>query len=485
MKKVIATFGLLTIMWNVQAQFDTVMVFDGVSGRNPKGGLISDGTYLYGMTVYGSANDRGDIFKIKPNGTGYQKLHSFDATGTNGNAPSGRLLLEGDSLYGMTQKGGANNLGTVFKIHKDGTGFKKIADFSTATGRYPGGNPGFLPEGDGSLVSDGTFLYGMTYEGGTATSGNIFKLKRDGTSFQSIFSFANTSGATSTGKNPYGSLVSDGTYLYGMTYNGGQDGYGVVFRIKTDGTDYKKTHEFLFAENGKPKGSLLLHDGLLYGATEFSNGGAGSVFKLKPDGTDYKMLFSFVKTESKGNTPWASLVTDGTYLYGVTKFTKDGAGGGSGSGTVFKVKLDGTGFGVLAVFDQINIAQPNCPLVFQGDQLYGMAYLGTAGRQISGSGLGYGLIYKIGKNATTAVESKTEVDQWMIYPNPAQNVLNLSNLPTASTITVFDITGRQMYKNIAQASTVTIDTEGFPCGDYVIHTASKEGSSVKKIVIMR
>ena len=48
--------------------------------------FISDGTYLYGMTVYGGAYNDGVVFKIKPDGTGYVKLLDFDST-TNGANP--------------------------------------------------------------------------------------------------------------------------------------------------------------------------------------------------------------------------------------------------------------------------------------------------------------------------------------------------------------------------------------------------------------
>src|SRR6185369_16406264 len=39
-----------------------------------------------------------------------------------------------------------------------------------------------------------------------------------------------------TGKSPYGDLVSDGTYLYGMASSGGANTFfGTIFKIKPDG----------------------------------------------------------------------------------------------------------------------------------------------------------------------------------------------------------------------------------------------------------
>ena len=54
---------------------------------------------------------------------------------------------------------------TVFKGQSQ---FTKILDFNNT------GN-GLIPKGD--LISDGTFLYGMTYAGGPLGNGLIFKIK--------------------------------------------------------------------------------------------------------------------------------------------------------------------------------------------------------------------------------------------------------------------------------------------------------------------
>ena len=127
---------------------------------------------------------------------------------TNGKYPNGDLISDGTFLYGMTTQGGINDMGTIFKIKPDGTGFVKLLDFAGAiNGMYP----------YGSLFSDGTFLYGMTSEGGTTNMGAIFKIKPDGTGFVKLLNFT----GTANGRNPQGSLISDGTFLYGMTCNGG------------------------------------------------------------------------------------------------------------------------------------------------------------------------------------------------------------------------------------------------------------------------
>jgi uncharacterized repeat protein (TIGR03803 family) len=168
------------------------------------------------MTQYGGTNNMGIIFKIKTDGTGYLKLLDFTGT-ANGSIPFGSLISDGTFLYGMTNAGGLYNKGVIFKIKPDGTSYSDILDFAgIANGSAP----------SGSLIFDGIFLYGMTTNGGTNNDGTIFKIKSDGTNYFKLFDFS----STSDGKSPYGDLLLDGAFLYGMTSFGGTYDYGTVFK---------------------------------------------------------------------------------------------------------------------------------------------------------------------------------------------------------------------------------------------------------------
>src|SRR5271154_5491619 len=72
-------------------------------------------------------NVTGTVFKIKPDGTGFQVLMSFLApvnfTNSTGANPQGGLVLSGSTLYGTASEGGSGGSGTVFKIGTNGTGF--------------------------------------------------------------------------------------------------------------------------------------------------------------------------------------------------------------------------------------------------------------------------------------------------------------------------------------------------------------------------
>ena len=66
------------------------------------------------MTEDGGSNDSGVIFKVNRDGTGYTNLYEFGSSGDDGQDPLGSLLLLNDRLYGMTQLGGVSNVGVVF-----------------------------------------------------------------------------------------------------------------------------------------------------------------------------------------------------------------------------------------------------------------------------------------------------------------------------------------------------------------------------------
>jgi len=311
---------LFKIMPNGTGYVRLIDFADATNGSDPVGSLISDGTSLYGMTKYGGTNNMGTLFKIMPDGTGYAKLLDFVGT-TNGSYPWGSLIYDGTSLYGMTSTDGTNYRGTLFKIMPNGTGYTKLLDFNGATnGSYP----------YGSLIYDGTSLYGMTYEGGTNDLGTLFKIMPNGTGYVKLLDFR---GATN-GSYPFGSLIYDGTSLYGMTSTGGTNNKGTLFKIMPDGTGYAKLLDFVGTTNGSyPRGSLIYDGTSLYGMT--STGGTndiGTLFKIMPDGTGYAKLLDFNATN--GSTPYGSLIYDGTSLYGMTY-----DGGTNNRGTLFKYQL--------------------------------------------------------------------------------------------------------------------------------------------------
>ncbi|OFX39079.1 MAG: hypothetical protein A2X08_03785 [Bacteroidetes bacterium GWA2_32_17] len=376
---------------------DTVLLnfTSATNGSSPTGSLISDGTFLYGMTGFGGINNNGTIFKIKPDGTGYVKLLDFN--NTNGGYPRGSLISDGTFLYGMTELGGTYNKGTIFKIKSDGTGYVKLLDFNgTSNGSKP----------QGSLISDGTFLYGMTELGGTNDYGVLFKIKHDGTGGNVLLNFTG-----SNGYNPYGSLISDGTFLYGMTLFGGTNYAGNIFKIKLDGTGFINLLNFSNGANGNVLYGSLIFDGtFLYGMTtqggtsSACNYGCGVLFKIKPDGTGFVKLLDF-SGEANGAEPYGSLISDGTFLYGMTYF-----GGTNNRGTIFK-------YCTLAI-DSINATMVSC---YGGNN-------GTATVNVSGGLPPYTYLWSTTPAQTTQIVTGLTAGNYMVTVTDANSITKTASV---------------------------------------------------------
>ena len=303
--------------------FAKILDFDGVlKGASPSSTMLigSDGK-IYGMTQRGGTNDLGTLFYINTNGTGYTKLVDFDGT-TKGSYPAGKLAEGSDgALYGMTNSGGVNGVGVAFKVNKNGSGFHKMADFNSNAS-----SPVFGP-----LVEStpGTFV-GMTSTGGSANGGAIFKI----TSADVFTIIGDFPQSESIPRN----LITDATgqYYYGIAVHGGVNGNGTIFRIKASNSLYERILDL-------PAGLTVtrmfyMSTGHLWcTGTEF---GSNVVFRIKTDGTGLQTLIVFDDPVQKGTAPlWLLEASNGT-VYGT-------AYGTGNSGLTYKIKNDGTQFSKL------------------------------------------------------------------------------------------------------------------------------------------
>lgn len=329
-------------------------------GTGPSSALILSGNTLYGAGGGGSSGS-GTIFALSTNGTAFKVLYNFSArdpnTYTNGDgvAPCG-LMLSGTILYGVAASGGNSNRGTVFKINTDGTGFATLHSF---TGNIDGATP------YARLIMLSNTLYGTASAAGSGGEGTVFKLNTDGTGFKVLHSFSAASGAPPTnsdGTGPFAGLVlSDGVF-YGTATGGGTNGEGTAYKLNTDGTGFTTLYHFSAiplppfpmpwqytnSDGAAPYARLTLSGNSLYStAVAGGPGQDGTAFKLNTDGTGFSLLYAFTPcvastpvlpstcfTNSDGAAPYGDLILSGNRLFGTTD--TDGAYGG---GTVFSISL--------------------------------------------------------------------------------------------------------------------------------------------------
>ncbi len=255
----------------------TLHIFTGTGddGANPGSGVIlgADG-FLYGTTESGGTNANfGTVFRIGTDGNDYSTVHSFD--GSDGQLVLGAVMQAADGrLYGTTDLGGAHNAGTIYRVDAGGSNFVTLHDFDSTDGANS--YAGLVQAPDG-------YLYGTTYVGGANGVGTVFKIDTGGALLTTIHTFSTTDGAGPTAALV---LAADG-YFYGTTNVGGvpsscASGCGTVFRVDNEGHGFATVHVFSPDEGAGPiAGVVQGPDGNLYGAALF--GGAadgGVVFRL-------------------------------------------------------------------------------------------------------------------------------------------------------------------------------------------------------------
>lgn len=181
----------------------------------------SDGAF-YGASTGGGANTTGAVFRITAAGT-ETVLYSFGPqSGTDGRSVSGGLIQASDgNFYGLTNEGGANGTGVVYRVTPAG-GETVVYSFAPPTN-------GINPRPIGPLLqgSDGNF-YGTTQAGGTLNSGTVFELTPGGVE-TTLHSF--TAQGTDVAEPLGGVLQGTDGNLYGTGSAGGAHSTGGVFRL--------------------------------------------------------------------------------------------------------------------------------------------------------------------------------------------------------------------------------------------------------------
>lgn len=206
-------------------------------------GLISDHAgNFYGTTnFYGSCGNPelcGTVFELSPTTGGEwteTTLYSFSDESTLG---SPLAIDDAGNLYGVTYGGVSGTgyctgeprgCGTVFELSPSSGGwtFTTIHSFEGPDGAYP----------NAVILDSAGNLYGTTNYGGSATCcgfGTVFTLTHNASGWHHIILHRFTGG--NDGKGPAAGLVMDASgNFYGTTNDGGEDGYGTVFKLTPNG----------------------------------------------------------------------------------------------------------------------------------------------------------------------------------------------------------------------------------------------------------
>jgi uncharacterized repeat protein (TIGR03803 family) len=191
--------------------------------RKPTNVLRASNGSLYGGTLSGGAAQLGTLFRVAANGTGWTVLH--ECTEETGTKPIGAMVEVEGSLYGLMSAGGSNGHGVLFRISLEGA-YEVVHEFTD------------FREMTADLIraTDG-FLYGTGRDLGPRGkgAGGVFRIRPDGSGYKALHVFATRRGSVDfpDGKNPYGGVTqgADG-YIYGTTEFGPNNSQGSIFRLK-------------------------------------------------------------------------------------------------------------------------------------------------------------------------------------------------------------------------------------------------------------
>jgi hypothetical protein len=84
---------------------------------------------------------------------------------------------------------------------------------------------------------------------------------------------------------------------------------------------------------------------------------------------------------------------------------------------------------------------------------------------------------------TIGVKNESLENTVLVYPNPAQTVINLSNSGVLGSVKVYNNLGQIVFNTIETKTLLSIDMTAFSKGLYFVEIENNEGKLVKKVVL--
>jgi uncharacterized repeat protein (TIGR03803 family) len=162
----------------------TLHEFKYTDGSTPLDLLQGTDGALYGTTYGGGTVNWGVAYRVDPSSLAFGVIHDFNGSlPPGGGTPQAGLALGSDGfLYGVTRTFGEHGRGAVYRLKPDGSLFQKVDSFNFANGRIATTTPAF---------ANGV-LYGSTYQGGRFDRGVFYRLKKAGRDWQPVITVEGT-----------------------------------------------------------------------------------------------------------------------------------------------------------------------------------------------------------------------------------------------------------------------------------------------------
>ena len=260
------------------------------------------------------------------------------------------------TFIGALSNDGPLNGGSLFKLQRPA---------NTASIIYPFNN--MAPHRPESAVTTGddNWLYGTLRYNGVNNNGALYRIKKDGTGFNILYTMSHSLGPTT---RPY--FHTDGKIYFT------DEASIILFDPSTNNFNQLLPDQWVYVRN-----LLIDSDDWIYFTTE-----TGTLSKMKTDGSQFTILRNFFVTGDGSDAQAGVTEGPGDTLYGILQ-----NGGSLTGGLIFSIKKDGTGFAVLHEFDptlgNFDGFYPESKLVLYDGKLFGTTSRGGAEA--------YGIVYSI------------------------------------------------------------------------------------------
>jgi len=338
------------------------------------------------------------------------------------------------------------------------------------------------------------------------SDGNIYGLEQNGI----IYKFnPNTHVYTllqqTAGAYYYGGLMqaADGA-LYGVSFSGGANSQGYIFRFDLITHTYSNMYSFDVPHGGHPYYENLIQaaDGKFYGTT--NSGGAnnlGVIFSYDISSNIYADIYDF--DIANGNIPRSGLIqaTNGK-LYGMTY-----QGGSANYGVIFSYDISASQYSVLYNFDNTNGANPYGALTQASNgKLFGTTYNG--GLNFGGVAFSYDIAtgtYTKLTDFNTATGSHPQCDiqeatldlftgiassnssPASIYVDLAaqQLIIQKTALKDRVEVVMYDAIGKNVFQSEIHNQKSAFDVSSYQRGIYFVQLRSSEQTVTRKIILSK
>ena len=288
-------------------------------GLSARSALVEDAAgVLFGVAAAGGVSGRGVLYSLTTAGT-VTAVHPFGGGASDGAEP---LVLaasaDGTVIYGTTNRGGAFDCGTVFRLGVGGA-LTVLHSFACRAG-----TPAGSPVGPNTLVVavDGQ-IYGTTQAGSALSRGTLFRLAPNG-DFATLLDLNAPPRSLTRGRD--GAVYGTTGESFLASFN-----IGSVFRVGPAGD--------VTTIGGGSSYSALVHaaDGYLYAGLPYSN----EIVRMSTTGATE----AFYRLANDGGRPLEpqSLMeaADGSLIGTATRRPFDEPIGDPGLGVVYRLTLTG------------------------------------------------------------------------------------------------------------------------------------------------